>query len=369
MTEPTRATSLAHPNPLDHDGVSKVLERDRSSALQNAPLLRVENLSVGFETHEEQVRVVEGVSFEIHRGERVGLVGESGCGKSATALAIMRLLPIPPAFIDEGRVHFLNRDLLELPEREMRHLRGDRMAMIFQEPMTALNPLHRVGDQVAEVLLQHRRMTKREALEQAVSLLEKVQIPEAARRARDYPHQLSGGMRQRVMIAMALACHPDILIADEPTTALDVTVQAQILDLLERLTQENQAAVLLITHDMGIVAELCHRVMIMYAGQIVESGPVDELFAHPLHPYTQGLLRSLPKLPPTESKALLAALPGTVPDPRNFPTGCRFHPRCPLATTECQQEMPVLEKIGNSRSVRCWQSQKAAGTGEKAVNG
>ncbi len=327
------------------------------SLLHSAPsedLLQVRNLTVKFETLDGTFRAVEGVSFALKRGEKLGLVGESGCGKSVTALSIMRLLPTPPATIEEGEIIFSGQNLLALQEREMQRLRGNRLAMVFQEPMTALNPLHTVGEQVAEVLRVHRGLTKREALQETVRLLERVQIPEAARRSRDYPHQLSGGMRQRAMIAMALACNPDLLIADEPTTALDVTVQAQILDLLQQLAEEFHSAVLLITHDMGIVAELCDRIAIMYAGQIVELGRVEEMFDRPLHPYTRGLLRSLPSVDEIGKRKTLFTIPGSVPDPQRFPSGCRFHPRCEFATEDCRHKMPDLESIDGKRVVRCW---------------
>lgn len=317
-------------------------------------LLSIEGLSVAFRTLEGEFRAVEGVTLRLGKGEKLGLVGESGCGKSVTALSIMRLLPSPPARIAEGRIFFDGIELTALREEEMRKLRGDRLAMIFQEPMTALNPLHSIGDQIAEVLRIHRGLCRRDAMTRAVELLEKVQIPEAAKRVRDYPHQLSGGMRQRAMIAMALACDPDLLIADEPTTALDVTVQAQILTLLEKLAEEFRSSILLITHDMGIVAELCNRVAIMYAGQIVETAEVEELFERPLHPYTRGLLRSLPTLKAPPDAPKLYSIPGTVPDPLRFPQGCRFHPRCEFATEQCKALMPQVEEVKAGHRVQCW---------------
>ncbi|MGB9692660.1 MAG: ABC transporter ATP-binding protein [Candidatus Sumerlaeaceae bacterium] len=341
----------------DHMSIRAAHAPDANDALRlpNArPLLEVRQLTVQFETLDGTIRPVEGVSFALGRGEKLGLVGESGCGKSVTALSIMRLLPTPPARITEGEVFYDGRNLLALSEPEIRRLRGDRLAMVFQEPMSALNPLHTVGDQIAEVLRIHRGLSRREAFGETVRLLEKVQIPEASRRAHDYPHQMSGGMRQRAMIAMALACNPDLLIADEPTTALDVTVQAQILALLERLAGEYRSSVLLITHDMGIVAELCDRVAIMYAGQIVEIGRLQELFDRPLHPYTQGLLRSLPTIDDFASRRKLYTIPGSVPDPQHFPPGCRFHPRCEFATEECRQEAPDLMKVGDEHQARCW---------------
>ncbi|MCX7626641.1 MAG: ABC transporter ATP-binding protein [Candidatus Sumerlaeaceae bacterium] len=330
-----------------------------------APVLQVEGLTVAFRTLEGDFRAVEGVSFGLSKGEKLGLVGESGCGKSVTALSIMRLLPSPPAQIVEGKIFFKGTELTGLGEDEMRKLRGDRLAMIFQEPMTALNPLHSIGDQIAEVLRIHKGLNRRDAWLRTVELLEKVQIPEAPKRARDYPHQLSGGMRQRAMIAMALACDPDLLIADEPTTALDVTVQAQILTLLENLCEEFDSSILLITHDMGIVAEVCDRVAIMYAGQIVETAEVDELFDRPLHPYTRGLLRSLPKIDAPATKSKLYSIPGSVPDPLRFPPGCRFHPRCEFATEECRKLMPEFAAIDGRHLVQCWHWERI----EKAEGG
>lgn len=337
---------------MTHTGNGLVGEKLGSPPLEC--LLSVEGLSVAFRTLEGEFRAVEGVTLRLSKGEKLGLVGESGCGKSVTALSIMRLLPSPPARIVEGRIVFDGIELTALREDEMRKLRGDRLAMIFQEPMTALNPLHSIGDQIAEVLQVHRGLSRHDALGRAVELLEKVQIPEAAERVRDYPHQLSGGMRQRAMIAMALACDPDLLIADEPTTALDVTVQAQILTLLERLAEEFKSSILLITHDMGIVAELCDRVAIMYAGQIVETAGVEELFERPLHPYTRGLLRSLPTLKAASDTPKLYSIPGSVPDPLQFPQGCRFHPRCEFATEQCKVLVPQLEKVNLGHHVQCW---------------
>jgi oligopeptide/dipeptide ABC transporter ATP-binding protein len=318
-------------------------------------LLSIEKLAVRFSTLDGDFYAVEDVSFCIRKGEKLGLVGESGCGKSVTALSIMGLLPMPPAKIADGRIVFRGHDLLQLPEERMRDLRGNRIGMIFQEPMTSLNPLHRIGDQIGEVLRVHQGLGRKEAFERAVELLDKVQIPEAAKRARDYPHQLSGGMRQRAMIAMALACNPDLLIADEPTTALDVTVQAQILALSEQLSQEFGSAIMLITHDMGIVAELCDRVAIMYAGQLVETANVDALFERPLHPYTQGLLRSLPRIESGHRQKKLYSIPGSVPDPWHFPKGCRFHPRCEFATEECRTQAPsLLSANSEDHMIRCW---------------
>ena len=295
-----------------------------------SPLLQVRNLRVGFQTDDELLTAVDDVSFSIEPGKTLGIVGESGCGKSVTAMSLMRLLPQPAGRILSGEVLFDGRDLSHLPLEEMRQVRGRDMAMIFQEPMTALNPVHRVGRQIIEAILLHKRMSATDALRRAVELMSWVGIPAPDQRVNEYPHQLSGGMRQRVMIAMALSCGPRVLIADEPTTALDVTVQAQILELLKRLQNETGMAVILITHDLGVVAETCDDVAVMYAGRIAERGPVERIFAHPLHPYTQGLMACRPKLdhPP---KTMLPAIPGVVPGLRDMPAGCRFAPRCPNA--------------------------------------
>lgn len=313
------------------------------------------------------VRAVNGVSFHLEPGETLGLVGESGSGKSVTALTIMRLLP-PGARVEGGRVRMDGRDLLSLSEREMRRLRGASIAMVFQEPMTSLNPVLTVGDQIAEAIRLHEPVSAGEAWRRAVEMLERVGIPEPARRARQYPHQLSGGMRQRVMIAMAVACRPRVLIADEPTTALDVTVQAQILDLMKELQREFGTAILLITHDLGVVAETCNRVAVMYAGRIVEMAPVAALFDRPLHPYTEGLLHSLPYA--ARPRERLRAIRGSVPNLARLPSGCAFHPRCPYADALCARNVPRLEpavgEVGEAepdaatagtsttRTVACW---------------
>lgn len=352
-----KPTQLAREQPQDLARAAEKAEGQMAPRqhLDEEVLLRVADLTVAFETLEGIFFAVEGVDLVLRRGEKLGLVGESGCGKSVTALSVMRLLPSPPAKIVRGRIEFRGRNLLELEEVQMRQLRGDRLAMIFQEPMTALNPLMTVGEQVAEAIRIHRRTTKAEAWERAVGLLEKVRIPAAHQRAWEYPHQMSGGMRQRAMIAIALACNPDLLIADEPTTALDVTVQAQILALLDELAGEYGSAVLLITHDLGVVAEMCDRVAIMYAGQIVERAPVVELFNNPLHPYTRGLLRALPQITPGDVARRLYTIPGHVPDPMHFPRGCRFHPRCEFASELCRTQEPALERGGeDDHWVRCW---------------
>jgi len=314
------------------------------------PLLTVDGLVMEFPRADGAARAVDGVSFTVDRGQVLGLVGESGCGKSMTALCVMRLVP-PPGRIVSGRIVFDGTDLLTLPEHAMRRLRGARIAMIFQEPMTALNPVLTAGAQVAETIRIHGRASRREAWDRAVALLREVGIPEPASRARDYPHQLSGGMCQRVVIAMAIACEPDLLIADEPTTALDVTIQAEILELLRRLRERRRMGIVLITHDLGVVAEQADRVAIMYAGRIVEEAPVRELFAHPRHPYTRALLRSMPILGAHRDR--LDAIPGVVPDITRRPSGCSFRDRCELATPECATAPPALERGRDGHAVAC----------------
>ena len=313
-------------------------------------LLAIERLTLDFPRDGQVARALDGVSFTVERGQVMGLVGESGCGKSMTALAVMRLVP-EPGRISGGRIVFDGIDLLSLPEHGMRRLRGARIAMIFQEPMTALNPVLTAGFQVAEGLRIHKPISARAAWTRAVELLAEVGIPEPAARANDYPHQLSGGMRQRVMIAMAIACEPDLLIADEPTTALDVTIQAEILDLLRGLRERRGMGIVLITHDLGVVAEQADRVAIMYAGRIVEEAATVELFAHPLHPYTRALLRSMPVLGAHRER--LDAIPGNVPDITRRPSGCPFRDRCPLATAECAVEPPALVAKRPDHTVAC----------------
>jgi oligopeptide/dipeptide ABC transporter ATP-binding protein len=281
-------------------------------------------------------------------------VGESGCGKSVTALSIMGLVPQPPGKIAGGEVRFEGEDLLKVPPRRMRDLRGDKLSMIFQEPMTSLNPAFPVGEQIAEALLRHRSVTRKESQDTAVEMLRKVRIPSPERRARDYPHQLSGGMRQRVMIAMALACHPQLLIADEPTTALDVTIQAQILELMRLLRAELGTAIILITHDLGVIAELADEVIVMYAGKVIERCSAARLFSEPQHPYTVGLLGSIPRLHLEQPR--LSAIEGVVPDAAAFPQGCRFHPRCPFAVERCRSEIPPLLPIQNGHEAACWRA-------------
>jgi oligopeptide/dipeptide ABC transporter ATP-binding protein len=311
-------------------------------------------LRTHFASERGEVHAVDGVDLSLERGRTLGIVGESGCGKSVTALSIMGLVPQPPGRIAGGEVLFEGEDLLQAPARRMRDLRGDKLSMIFQEPMTSLNPAFPAGDQVAEALLRHRKISPKEARDQAVEMLRKVRIPSPERRARDYPHQLSGGMRQRVMIAMALACDPRLLIADEPTTALDVTIQAQILELMRLLRAELGTAIILITHDLGVIAELADDVIVMYAGKVVERCAAERLFAEPQHPYTIGLLGSIPRL--HLAQARLSAIEGVVPDPVAFPQGCRFHPRCPFAVDKCRAEVPPLIKVSENHEAACWRA-------------
>ncbi len=318
------------------------------------PLLAVDDLVTTFSTEEGLVTPVDGVSFTVERGETVGVVGESGCGKSVTSLSILRLVPSPPGRIAQGRILFEGQDLLTLSEREMRAIRGRDIAMIFQEPMTSLNPVFTCGDQILEALRRHQKVSATEARDQALELLHLVGIPLPEQRLGAYPHQLSGGMRQRIMIAMALCCHPRLLIADEPTTALDVTIQAQILDLLRHLKKQLSMAVLLITHDLGVVAETAERVVVMYAGKVVEEAPVRTLFHAPRHPYTEGLLRSIPRL--DERRESLPVIEGMVPNLLDLPSGCRFHPRCPRAERRCREEAPALRSLGEGHRVACWQA-------------
>jgi len=304
------------------------------------PLLRIENLTVRFRTSNGLVRAVEGATYEVLRGETLAVVGESGCGKSVTAMAVLGLLPKPPAEIPSGAIVFEGEDLLQASTERLQQIRGDRISMIFQEPMTSLNPVFTIGDQIMEGLLLHRGLSSEAARAEALHLLDLVRIPAPEQRIDEYPHQLSGGMRQRVMIAMALACRPRLLIADEPTTALDVTVQAQILELLSDLQRELGMSIVLITHDLGVVAETADRVVVMYAGNVVERASVRSLFARPRHPYTAGLFLSLPSLE-TEGGAL-RPIEGAVPDAMNLPSGCRFHPRCPFALPVCRERQPEL---------------------------
>jgi peptide/nickel transport system ATP-binding protein len=318
-------------------------------------LLEISGLTVGFATERGPQRVVEEVSFSVSAGDMVGLVGESGCGKSVTAMAIMRLLPVPPARMEAGEIRFEGRDLLKLDEGAMCDLRGNRIGMIFQEPMTSLNPTFTIGFQIDEVLRAHRSLSAASARAETIELLTRVGFGAAARRVDQYPHQLSGGLRQRVMIAMALACGPQLLIADEPTTALDVTIQAQILELLRRLQRELGMAILLITHDLGVIAEFAREVVVMYAGRIVEKAAVGPLFAHPRHPYTAGLLASIPRI--ADGRTRLPSIPGMVPQPTERGDYCSFAARCPRALDICRAERPPLAPLADGHLAACWNPQ------------
>jgi peptide/nickel transport system ATP-binding protein len=327
------------------------------------PLLEVTDLRTWFFTRDGIVRAVDGVSFHVMPGETLAIVGESGCGKSVTALSVLRLIPSPPGRLVSGSIRLAGRDLLDLSEAEMRDVRGNDISMIFQEPMTSLNPVLTIGRQIAETLTLHQGLDRRAALRRAVEMLRLVHIPEAQRRISQYPHQLSGGMRQRVMIAMALACNPKLLIADEPTTALDVTIQAQILDLMRELKQKIDAAIVLITHDLGVVAEMAQRVVVMYAGRKAEEAPVGALFRRPLHPYTRGLLASVPKLGASlaeERLPRLAEIAGTVPSLKEEIPGCPFAARCPFATDICIREMPAFEQKEAGHYAACFHSDEVA---------
>ncbi len=324
-----------------------------------AALLEVQDLKTHFFTRDGVVRAVDGVSFAIQPGETLALVGESGCGKSVTSLSIMRLIASPPGRTVAGSIRFNGRDLLRLTEREMREVRGNEISMIFQEPMTSLNPVLTIGRQISEALVLHRGLARADAMARAIEMLRLVNIPEPARRASEYPHQMSGGMRQRVMIAMALACDPKLLIADEPTTALDVTIQAQILDLMRALKEKTHAAILLITHDLGVVAEMAQRVVVMYAGRKVEEAPVNELFDRPRHPYTRGLMRSIPRLGGGQAVGKrLAEIPGMVPSLREPIVGCAFAERCAHAVERCRREEPPLEARAAGHTVACWEADR-----------
>ncbi len=315
-------------------------------------ILRVEGLMTSFFTERGEVRAVDGVDIAVQTGQTIGLVGESGCGKSITALSILRLIPSPPGRIVGGTVMFEGTDILALPQHEMLGIRGNRISMIFQEPMTSLNPVFTVGEQISEVFRYHTKLTGRQRRQKSIEILAKVGIPSPERRYDDYPHQLSGGMRQRVMIAMALSLSPSLLIADEPTTALDVTIQAQILELMDSLKREQNMSVILITHDLGVVSEVARRVFVMYAGKIAEDSPVKDIFDTPLHPYTMGLLKALPALGSTGKT--LYTIPGSVPKLYEIPPGCRFSPRCPYVMEICRHEEPPMFVRGSSTKVRCW---------------
>ena len=318
---------------------------------KNRPLLEVRNLSIHFFTEEGLVRAVENVSFEIYSGEILGLVGESGCGKSVTGLSLLRLIAIPPGRMMNGDIFFDGGNILNLEEKEMEKVRGNDISMIFQEPMTSLNPVFTIGDQIMEAIILHQELNKTEARTRAIEMLDRVKIPSPDKTIGSYPHQLSGGMRQRAMIAMALSCQPKLLIADEPTTALDVTIQAQVLQLLKEIQRDMGMSVLLITHDLGVVSEIADRVAVMYAGRILEYGPIEAIFGKMRNPYTHGLMGSIPQL--TEKRSRLNAIPGQVPDPMDLPVGCKFNPRCYLMIEDCKKEEPPLFQINGDHFSRC----------------
>jgi peptide/nickel transport system ATP-binding protein len=335
------------------------------AAAGSSPVLSVDGLRTRFYTRDGVVHAVNGVSFALNKRETLGVVGESGCGKSVLSLSIMRLIPQPPGRIESGRVLLDGRDLLGLEPADMRRIRGNEISMIFQEPMTSLNPVFTVGFQVAETLMRHQRLSRREAYHRALGFLELVRIPDAARRLKEYPHQLSGGMRQRVMIAMALSCNPKVLIADEPTTALDVTIQAQILTLMRRLKEQLGMAIVLITHDLGVIAEMAERVVVMYAGRKMEEAPVRDLFARPLHPYTRGLMASMPRLRRADdgtARVRLPEIPGMVPSLRRELVGCPFASRCAFVIERCRVESPPLEEKAPRHWVACWETQRVLAT-------
>ena len=317
------------------------------------PLLEIQNLSTSFHTDENIVRSVRNINLCLYPGETVALVGESGCGKSVTALSTMRLIPIPPGKFENGRILYKGKDLLQITEQDMQKIRGNEISMVFQEPMTSLNPIFTIGDQICETILLHQNKTEDEAMELTLEILKKVAIPSPEQRINQYPHELSGGMKQRVMIAMSIVCNPSLLIADEPTTALDVTIQAQILDLLNLLRNDTAMSILLITHNLGIVAQYSDRVAVMYSGKIVEQAPVEKIFTSPSHPYTKGLINSLPK---DEINEKLTTIPGTVPHPAFLPEGCAFHPRCPDKVNACEKTIPELQPLENqaNHQVACW---------------
>ncbi len=327
-----------------------------TDAPPSGPILEVENLKTHFHTYAGVAKAVDGVSFYLNQEETLGIVGESGCGKSVTANSIMRLIPEPPGRVSADRLTFKGAPILDLDMGQMRKIRGKRISMIFQEPMTSLNPVFTIGDQIGEVFRLHKGLNRKQALDQAVEMLARVQIPSPGKRVHEYPHQLSGGMRQRAMIAMAMACNPEILIADEPTTALDVTIQAQIMDLMQALKAEFRSAILMITHDLGVIAEITQRVLVMYAGKVVEAADTETLFQSPAHPYTLGLLDSLPKLSQRAGagRERLRDIKGMVPSLLHLPQGCGFAPRCTRTTPVCFKEQPPLVDLGNGHMVRCF---------------
>ncbi|MEG1557264.1 MAG: ABC transporter ATP-binding protein [Oscillospiraceae bacterium] len=319
-------------------------------------ILEVKNLKTYFHSENGTVKAVDDVSFYVEEGETLGIVGESGCGKSISCMSIARLVETPPGKYEGGEIIFDGKDMLKISDAEMRKIRGNDISYIFQEPMTSLNPIFRIGSQISEALVLHQGMKPKQALEESIKMLDLVRIPNPERVVNDYPFALSGGMRQRVMIAMALACKPKLLIADEPTTALDVTIQAQVLDLMNYLKTQINSSIIFITHDLGVIAEMCERVMVMYAGKIVEVAPVEEIFARPMHPYTIGLINSRPDMNTNTNR--LNVIPGNVPDLNDMPTGCPFNPRCSKATERCRRELPHEIKVGEKHAVRCWEYEK-----------
>jgi len=316
------------------------------------PLLHIDNLHVHFNTSDGVVKAINGASLTLNKGEVVGLVGESGSGKSVTAMSVLGLVPKPPAIYPEGKILWKGIDLLTTPERELREIRGGEISMIFQDPMTSLNPVYTIGHQISEMIRVHQRVSVKQAKQKAIEMLELVGVPNPHQRVDDYPHQFSGGMRQRAMIAMALSCNPELLIADEPTTVLDVTIQAQIIEILEKLARERDVAILLITHDLGVVAGVCDRISVMYGGRIVEEASVDEIFKKPLMPYTWGLMKSIPRMSSGARKKLYT-IPGSPPTPRQMIDGCTFAPRCEFAIDKCFTDAPTLENYGKGRAARC----------------
>lgn len=319
---------------------------------ENIPLLNIKELSVEFQTTEGTVHAINCLSYSLKEGETLGIVGESGSGKSVSSLGIMKLIPNPPGKIVNGEIIYNGKDLTKISEKEMETIRGNEISMIFQEPMTSLNPIITCGKQIAESLKLHRGMNRKEAMKEAVEMMKAVGIANPEKRANEYPHQMSGGMKQRVMIAMALACHPKVLICDEPTTALDVTIQAQILDLIRNLNKETKTAVIMITHDLGVVSELCEKVIVMYTGRIVEEAPADVIFKNPLHPYTEGLISAIPKI--TKERDPLKTIEGVVPNPTEKIEGCSFWPRCNEAMEQCRKQEPPMVQIEENRKVRCF---------------
>lgn len=327
--------------------------------MKKEKLLEVKNLKTYFNTEKGVAKAVDGIDLEIYTGETLGVVGESGCGKSVTALSIMGLIEYPPGKIIAGEINYKGKNLIKLSKSKMREVRGNEISMIFQEPMTSLNPVYTIGYQISEAILAHKNLNKKEAMEQSVDMLKKVEISLPEKRVNEYPYQLSGGIRQRVMIAMALSCNPRLLIADEPTTALDVTIQAQILNLINTLKENNNMSIMIITHNLGVIAEVSNRVAVMYAGKVVEYTNVKTLFANPLHPYTWGLMKSIPKI--YEELDRLRTIPGIVPNSINFPKGCKFNNRCLLADDKCMAKEPEIEEVEAGHSIRCWHYKKLEG--------